>query len=182
MSDQPLNTRADLLAYLGGLGIDVVTREHRPAHTVADLMELADDLPGTHCKNLFLKDKKGQLWLAVLPAERDIDTKDLRRRIGAAHLSFGRPETLMEALGVQPGAVTPFAALNDPDGHVRVVVDASLMTAAVLNFHPLDNRATTAIAPADLRRFLDAAGHAPLVIDLDAELDAGMDGPPPEKV
>lgn len=161
-------TRADLLAFLENLGIRAVTHEHPPVFTVEDNKALRGDLPGLHCKNLFLKDKKDQLWLAVLPEDRAVDTKDLRRRIGAAHLSFGRPDALMAALGVEPGAVTPFAVLNDGAGAVRVVLDKAVTAAEVANFHPLDNAATTAIRPADLLKFLQATGHPPLVVDLDA--------------
>ena len=124
-------------------------------------------LPGAHCKSLFLKDKKGALWLVVAIEDRRLDLKALARLIGAARLSFGSAERLARHLGVVPGAVTPFAVINDGAGAVRLVVDAALMAADLANFHPLSNDATTAIAPADLLRFAEATGHAPVVIDLD---------------
>jgi Ala-tRNA(Pro) deacylase len=123
-------------------------------------------MPGGHCKSLFLKDKMGQLWLVVALEDRAIDMKDLRRRIGAAPLSFGKPELLADALGVEPGAVTPFALVNDPEHRVNVVLDAEMMTHDPLNYHPLTNTATTAIAAADLLAFIADCGHEARVVDL----------------
>lgn len=157
---------APLFARLSALGIETVTRAHAAVHTVDDNRRLRGDLPGGHCKNLFLKDKKGQVWLVVALEDRAIDMKALKARIGAAHLSFGQPELLADVLGVSPGSVTPLALLNDTDRRVRVVLDAGLFDFAVVNFHPLVNTATTAIAPADLVRFIEACGHAPAVVDL----------------
>lgn len=166
-------TRDDLLFRLKDLGIEARTTDHPPVFTVEESKALRGDLPGVHCKNLFLKDKKGQLWLVVLPEDRAVDMKDLKRRIGSAHLSFGRAETLIEVLGVEPGSVTPFAAINDDAGQVRVVLDRALTTAEWVNFHPLVNSATTTIKPADLTRFLEAVGHAPAIADMDSPAPEG---------
>ncbi|MCP5367770.1 MAG: prolyl-tRNA synthetase associated domain-containing protein [Hyphomicrobiales bacterium] len=154
-------TPEQLLARLDELGLATQTHRHPPVYTVDEAKALRGDLPGGHCKNLFLKDKKGELWLVVADEDRPIDLKALRHLIGAGHLSFGKPDLLMEVLGVEPGAVTPFALINDTGTRVNVVLDDAMMAAGVLNFHPLDNAATTAIAPADLEAFIRACGHAP---------------------
>ncbi|TVR83938.1 MAG: prolyl-tRNA synthetase associated domain-containing protein [Rhodospirillales bacterium] len=159
-------TEADLMTFLAGLGITTETVRHPPVFTVEEAKTLRGDLPGTHIKNLFLKDKKGRLWLVVVDEDRPMDLKDLRRRLGAAPLSFAKPDVLADVLGVEPGSVTPFAALNDTTGAVTVVLDAAVMAGDRLHCHPLINTATTAIAPDDLHRFLRACGHDPLVIDL----------------
>ncbi len=159
-------TPEDLLRRLDELKIDATTHRHPPVFTVEENKRLRGTLPGTHIKNLFLKDKKGALWLVVTLEDRAIDMKDLRRRLGAAQLSFGRPEVLREALGIDPGSVTPFAVINDPDGRVTVVLDRDLMEAETVNCHPLSNDATTAIAPEDLLRFLEACGHEPRIMAL----------------
>jgi Ala-tRNA(Pro) deacylase len=87
--------------------------------------------------------------------------------IGASgRLSFGSADLLRAALGVEPGSVTPFAAINDPDGRVSVTLDASLMAFERVNFHPLINSMTTTIAREDLMRFLQATGHDPRVLAL----------------
>lgn len=155
-----------LIAFLDGLGIATTTRRHPPVHTVEEAKALRGDIPGAHCKNLFLKDKKDQLWLVVALEERAIDLKSLDKKIGAARLSFGKAELLREVLGVEPGSVTPFALLNDRDRRVRVVLDRGMMEQRPLNYHPMHNAATTTIAPEDLTRFLAATGHKPLIVDL----------------
>lgn len=159
-------SRADLLAFLDQLGIASRTFEHPPVATVAANKALRGALPGAHTKNLFLKDKKGGLWLVVALEDRSIDLKTLRVILGAPPLSFARPEILVQVLGVQPGSVTPFAVINDRDGLVRVVLDAEMMAFDLLNFHPLENTATTALAPADLLGFLAAVNHPPQILPL----------------
>jgi Ala-tRNA(Pro) deacylase len=158
----------DLFARLDALGIETRTHDHPPLFTVEDSKRLRGDLPGGHCKNLFLKDKRGDLFLAVVLEDRRIDLKRLSRRIGARNLSFARSELLEEVLGLTPGGVTPFAAINDAAGRVRILLDRAMLDRAPLNYHPLTNDRTTAIAPGDLVRFLEATGHRPEIVDFDA--------------
>ena len=160
-------TPESLFRALADLGIETVTHTHPPLKTVEDSKALRGDLPGGHCKNLFLKDKKGQLWLVVTLEDRPVDMKDLKQRIGSAHLSFGRAELLAEVLGVAPGAVTPFALINDRAGQVNVVLDADMMALDLLNYHPLVNTMTVAIRPGDLRAFIRWTGHAAAEIALE---------------
>ncbi len=157
----------DLFQRLDALGIETTTHRHPPVYTVAEAQEHCAHLPGAHCKNLFLKDKKGALWLVITRNDRPVDTKVLQKAIGAARLSFGKPDLLMEVLGVAPGSVSPFALLNDTERRVTVVVDAALWDADILNYHPLSNDATTAIGPADLARFMADCGHEPVTLDFD---------------
>jgi len=165
----PHHTPETLLALLAAMGIATTTVKHAPAFTVADALKLHDGaLPaGTNVKNLFLKDAKDQLWLVSAPFERQIDLKTLPAKIGSKRLSFGNPALLMETLGVIPGAVTPFAPINDTQRRVRVVLDAAMMRNARLNCHPLANDATTSIAAADLIKFLTVHHAAPLRVELD---------------
>lgn len=158
----------DLFRTLDELGIETETVRHPPVFTVEESKALRGDLAGAHTKNLFLKDKKGRLWLVVALEDRAVDLKDLRRRIGAATLSFGRADLLVEVLGIEPGSVTPFAVINDTDGRVQVVLDAGLLDHGRLNFHPLINAATTAISVDGLMTFLRATGHQPAIIDFSA--------------
>lgn len=162
--------RAGLMRRLDELGIATRTHEHPPLFTVEQSRALRGAIPGGHIKNLFLKDKKGALFLLVAEEEAEIDLKSLHRRLGSARLSFGRPELLDEVLGVRPGAVTPFAAINDPLGRVRLFLDTALRAFATINAHPLENVATTSIALDDLIAFLRATGHEPQWIDLAAPL------------
>jgi len=159
-------TREQLFEHLAGLGIETSTVEHPPAFTVEDSKAFRGELTGAHCKNLFLKDKKGDIWLVVSLEDRTIDMKDLRQRIGSNHLSFGKPELLMEILGIEPGSVTPFALINDVEHRVNVVLDAEMMAHDTLNYHPLVNNATTAIEPGDLIVFIRSCGHDPAIVEL----------------
>jgi Ala-tRNA(Pro) deacylase len=158
-------TRDDLTAMPSRLGIATTTVEHPPLFTVEDAMARRGEVPGAHTKNLFLKDKKDSVFLVVAPEEAAIDLKHLHQAIGATgRLSFGKPELLLEALGVTPGAVTAFAPINDPGCRVTVVLDATLAATQLVNCHPLVNTATTTIATIDLLAFLRATGHEPLIV------------------
>jgi Ala-tRNA(Pro) deacylase len=159
-----------LFARLDELGIACETHEHPPLYTVEQSRALRGDLPGAHIKNLFLRDKKRRMWLVTVLESRDIDLKALRQRIGAkGTLSFGNADLLMAHLGVIPGAVTPFAVINDRAGSVTMVLDAALQAGTVVNAHPLRNDRTSAIAAEDLVRFLEAEGHPPLILEIDSK-------------
>ncbi|MSO77181.1 MAG: prolyl-tRNA synthetase associated domain-containing protein [Alphaproteobacteria bacterium] len=159
-------TPDDLLARLEALGIAAPTHRHPPLRTVEESKQLRGELPGGHCKNLFLRDGNGGFWLVVTLEDRRIDLKWLAKRLGAGRFSFGKPEQLRDVLGVETGAVTPFAIANDPAGRVRLVLDSVMMATPVLNFHPLTNDATIMIAAIDLARFVADCGHEPLIFDL----------------
>jgi Ala-tRNA(Pro) deacylase len=155
-----------LFAHLEGLGIRTTTVQHPPVFTVEEAKALRGDLPGAHIKNLFLRNKKGDMWLVVAEESRPIDLKALGERLGTGRLSFGSPERLMRYLGVAPGAVTPFALINDREGQVRVAIDRAVLEQDPVNCHPLANDRTTAIAPQDLLAFIESSGHKPLILDL----------------
>jgi Ala-tRNA(Pro) deacylase len=165
-------TPDELFHRLDALGIAHRTYRHPPVFTVAEAASLRGELPGGHCKSLFLKDKKDGLWLVVALEERRVDLKRLAAALAAPRFSFGMPGLLYEVLGVRPGSVTPFALANDAAQRVRVVLDQGMLAYDPLNYHPLENDRTTAIAPADLLRFIAACGHRPLIVDLAASGDA----------
>lgn len=161
-------TPDELFRRLDALGIRHATRHHPPVHTVAEAgaAALRASLPGGHCKSLFLKDRKGGLWLVVALEHRRLDLKALAERLGAPRFSFASPALLQQVLGVSPGSVTPFALMNDTGGQVGVVLDADMLREEPLNYHPLVNTATTSISPGDLRRFIADCGHKPVVLDM----------------
>ena len=159
-------TREKLFERLAELDIKTQTVEHPAAFTVEQAKAHRGDITGAHAKNLFLKDKKGVLWLVVCLEDREINMKELKSKIGSAHLSFGKPDILMDVLGVEPGSVSPFTLLNDTENKVRVVLDQDMMASPIMNFHPLENTATTQISPDDLLAFIKSCGHLPDIVAL----------------
>jgi Ala-tRNA(Pro) deacylase len=154
----------ELFAFLDRLGIAHRTVTHPPLFTVEQSQALRGQIPGAHTKNLFLKDKKDALFLVVALEDAKIELKSLHRLLGATgRFSFGSADLLREVLGVEPGAVTPFGAINDTTARVTVVLDAGLMQHDTINCHPLVNTRTTSIAREDLVKFLEATGHLPRI-------------------
>jgi Ala-tRNA(Pro) deacylase len=159
--------RAKLFARLEELGIAATTIEHAPVFTVEESQGLRGTIPGAHTKNLFLKDKDGRMVLVVANEDTKVDLKALAKRLGFGRFSFGKPDLLMDVLGIEPGSVTAFALINEASsGLAAVVVDEVLMAFAEVNCHPLVNSATTRIATKDLIRFMEACGHVPRVVPL----------------
>ena len=157
-------TPDELFTALDALGIAHKTVKHPPVFTVEQASALRGQVPGGHTKNLFLRDKKYAIYLVVAPEDAAIDLKGLHRVLGAnGRFSFGASDLLREVLGVEPGAVTPFAAINDTDARATVVLDAAMMENETLNFHPLVNTMTTSIGRDDLVKFLQSTGHEPRI-------------------
>jgi Ala-tRNA(Pro) deacylase len=158
-------TPDDLFAFLDSLEIPHTTKTHPAVFTVSESESLRDEIPGGHTKNLFVKDKKDQYFVLTVEERASVDLKTVHKMIGASsRVSFGRPEMMMEYLGVAPGSVTVFGAINDTGVKVTVVLDEDLMKYEIINGHPLSNEATTSIGRDDLLRFLEATGHTPLVL------------------
>lgn len=157
-------TPDQLFAALDALGIRYTTVKHPPLFTVEQSQSLRGQIPGGHTKNLFLRDKKHAIYLVVTLEDADIDLKGLHRQLGAnGRFSFGASDLLREILGVEPGAVTPFGAINDTQGRATVVLDAAMMEHETLNYHPLVNTMTTSIRREDLVKFLESTGHIPRI-------------------
>ncbi|HLP67222.1 MAG TPA: prolyl-tRNA synthetase associated domain-containing protein [Rhizobium sp.] len=168
MTNSP-KTSDDLFRLLDELKIAHKTKHHPPVFTVAESVALRDEIPGGHTKNLFVKDKKDRYFLLTVEENAVVDLKTVHTILGASgRVSFGRPEKLMEYLGVIPGAVTVFGAINDTGHNVTFVLDSDLMNEDIINGHPLSNDATTSVARDDLLRFLEATGHTPLVLKVTA--------------
>ncbi len=161
--------REGLLCKLAELGIETTTVDHPALFTVHDSQLLRGEIAGAHTKNLFVKDRKNRYFLLVVEENAVVDLKTVHQIIGAqGKVSFGKPEALMELLGVEPGSVTILGAINDCDNKVTIVLDSDLAKQLVINAHPLTNEATTTIAVSDLLAFLDAIGHKPQVLKISA--------------
>jgi Ala-tRNA(Pro) deacylase len=154
-----------LFALLDQLGIRITTHSHDKVFTVADSAKVKADMPGGHTKNLFMKDKAGQLVLVSALHSSTLPLNQLHKALGTQRLSFTDAPTLWDALGVTPGSVTAFALMNDKPKSVRFVADAALLAHETLNFHPLRCDMTTAISRHDFLAFAEATGHGVTSID-----------------
>ena len=162
-----MQTEPELLAFLAALDIAVEAIDHPPVFTVEEARSLRGAIPGAHSKNLFVKDKKGRLFLLVARESAVIDLKHVHEKIGGqGRVSFGSADLLESVFGVKPGSVTPFGAINDKARHVTIVLERELMDHQRLNFHPLINTRTIGLSRAGLLKFLAATGHEPLIISL----------------
>lgn len=168
----PAWDRDRLLAWMAAEGVAQTTHDHPAVFRVDEGHELKAAMPGAHTKNLFLKDKKGRLWLVSARQDTVVDLKRLPKTIGSDRLSFGAEGLLYESLGLTPGSVTALGLVNDPEHRVTFVLDRALWDADLVNFHPLTNTATTTLPQADFRRFLALLGREPVVVDFNLLTDA----------
>lgn len=160
--------RTDLLEFLKTNAIAQETVTHPPFFTVEDGRAFKQTMPGGHSKNLFVKDKKGALFLAVAHCDTAVDLVGLGRALGAkGRLSFGKPDLMEATLGVTPGSVTPFSLINEnAQALTKVIVDKALFNFDKVWFHPLENTASTGIRPTDLIKFITLQGFEPVAMDL----------------
>jgi Ala-tRNA(Pro) deacylase len=162
-------TAEQLFSFLDRLGIAHQTTPHPAFFTVEEGRQWHDKIPGLPCKNLFLRDKQGNFWLVVMPAEKRADLGRIARNTGAVKLSFANPELLFDVLSLTPGAVTPFALLNDAQKRVKVVLDQDMLDSEQVNYHPLHNEASTTLRSADLVKFIKALEYEPIITDCGQE-------------
>lgn len=166
MSPHPYRTA--LFEKLDTLGISHTTHEHKAVFTVEESADIKAGLPGGHTKNLFLKDKNGVFFLICALGDTQVPVNKLHRVFNCKRLSFGKPEPLLEHLGVTPGSVTFFAIMNDRENQVKLILDKALFAHDIVNFHPMENTATTAIASGALIIFAKSADHDPVIVDFSA--------------
>lgn len=165
MNKSPPTSPEALLKTLQSLDIPYKIYNHAPIFTVEEGQHLKAEIPGTHCRNLFLIDKKKRMILITAANETTIDLKNLQERLNYARLSFASKTRLWDYLGIYPGAVTPFCAINDHDHQVKMILDSTMMNAEQINVHPLDNAMTIGLAPTELLRFYTHTGHTPEILD-----------------
>ncbi len=147
-------------ARLQELGIAYQRHEHPPVATVEEAEAHWADIDATHCKNLFLRNQKGNRhYLFVLMHSKKADLRKVAEQIGDGKLSFASPERLLTHLGLTPGSVSPFGLIHDREHAVRVVLDRDLQAAERVSFHPNINIATYVITREDFDKFLAACGN-----------------------
>jgi Ala-tRNA(Pro) deacylase len=155
-----------LMEQLKALDIEFTLYHHEAVYTVEESDKVDADISGTHCRNLFLRDKKKKNYLVVLQNSTDVDMKKLPSVIGSDRLSFGSSDRLWENLGVRPGSVCPFSIVNDAENKVKILLDKSMMETDIVNYHPLLNTMTVGLKPADLIKFIESTGHEAHIVDL----------------
>ena len=163
----PPATPERVLDRLSELGVQHHTVRHAILRTVADSKTHRHDSEGGYSKNLFLRNKKGLMWLVTLHEDRLVDLRRLGTHIGAGRVSFASPQRLMRFLGVVPGAVTPLAVINDHDHQVATIIDSKLLQFDKVHFHPCDNSLTTTLSSDGLLSFMGDCEHVPQQIDFD---------------
>lgn len=170
MTDDLPTSPQQLLNMLDELGYETKTHEHEAVFTVEESEAVTAKILGGHTKNLFVKDKKDNFFLIVAGNHARISLNKVHELIGAqTRVSFGKPEKLMEYLGVKPGSVNAFAPLNDKENRVKVIIDEPLLENETINCHPLTNEMTTTISREDLLAFLEHINHKPMIVKLSTD-------------
>jgi len=142
------------------LGIGYTRHEHPPVYTVDEAKQYWQGIEGVHAKNLFLRNNKGnQHYLVVLEESKTADLMKLSMQLAAGKLSFASERRLMDHLGLETGAVSPFGLINDAQKAVKVVLDRDLAKAELVNFHPNVNTATVTLSYHDFEKFLSHCGN-----------------------
>lgn len=163
---QQAATASQVLAALEALGIEHQTVTHEPLYTVEQAQSVEYKDPGAHTKNLFLRNKKGRMFLAVIEHDRTVDLRGLRDmlQLPGGQFAFASTERMSQFLGVVPGSVTPLAAINDHSGKVQIIIDNDLLKQEWIYLHPCRNTHSTRLRTADLMKALEAWDHPPTIV------------------
>ncbi|MDO4766458.1 MAG: prolyl-tRNA synthetase associated domain-containing protein [Eubacteriales bacterium] len=153
--------------YLNENKIPFAIVEHAPAHHVSDLVDIKEPENSVGVKNLFLRDEKKQnFFLAVVPQEKRVDIKDIRRKINCKPLSFADADFLWQYLQVLPGSVSPFGILNDEKALVTVILDEELFGYDNIGPHPNDNTKTLWLSPFAIKEMIEKNGNPLFIIPI----------------
>jgi Ala-tRNA(Pro) deacylase len=159
----------DIYAFLDQHHIPYTRQDHPPVYTTEQAERLVPPLSGVHTKNLFLRDKKGKRYfLLVVEAAKNINLKNLATQIETSRLSLASPPRLIEHLGIEPGAVSILALVNDRECNVEVLIDRGIWNTDAWHCHPLVNTATLVIPLSGIKAFLSATGHTCHLVDVPA--------------
>ena len=154
----------ELQDYLGKQDIDYIQHEHPPVFTVEESKTLKQNIPGLHTKSLFLKTDKKNYYLVCMPAEKRLDIKSLRKKLGAKKLHFASPEELKAELNLTPGSVSIFGMIYAKSTHL--IIDREVWTADIVSFHPNINTATLEINREDLEKFYNSLKSEKEIMEL----------------
>lgn len=164
--------RGDSLVYktLSELNIQFEYHEHPAAPTVEEASKYWAGIDSTHCKNIFLRNHKGDKhYLVILEYRQAVNIHQLEKLLKQGKLTFASPQRMMKYLGLEPGSVSPFGLLHDTSNHVHLFLDENLQKAQRLSFHPNLNTASLIIGYNDFIRFLQWKGSGYEFINLTLE-------------
>lgn len=150
---------------LDSLNINYKLFRHEKVHTLSECAAIDLTIGGKHCKNLFLTTRNGgSLFMVLLAAHKQYRTADVSKQLGVSRLSFCTEETLCEVLHLKPGAVNPFALMQDTEKRVKLAIDADLKGDWEISFHPNSNEATVKLHYSDFECFLKYLNRLPIYI------------------
>jgi len=162
-----MNGPAELYSLLESLGITYQYHEHPEAPTVEEAMKYWAGIDSGHCKNIFLRNHKGNRhYLVILYYKCQLNILDLEQKLHQGKLTFASEKRLMQYLGLTPGSVSPFGLINDKSHHVHLFLDKNLLKQERFSFHPNINTASLIISREYFIRFLDHCGNSYEFIDL----------------
>ena len=142
------------------LSIQFEYHEHPPVATIDDAKIHWENYDSGRCKNIFLRNHKGDRhYLVILEYLRQLNMKDLEKRLKQGKLTFASDQRLKKYLGVEPGSVSPFGLINDTGKHVHLFIDQKLNDYERLTFHPNINTASLVITKTDFIKFLQYTGN-----------------------
>lgn len=156
-----MTRREAVINYLEQQHIPFEVHEHPPVPTVEEALPYWKDIDAVHCKNLFFRNHKGNRhFLVILDHRRQLNIKDLEQRLKQGKISFASPKRMERYLGLTAGSVSAFGIINDHENHVHIFLDARLLSADRISFHPNENNATFVISFASFKRFLESSGNS----------------------
>jgi len=151
----------ELYELLGKLSVVFEYHEHPPLATIEDAKIHWKNLDSGLCKNIFLRNHKGNRhYLVILEHLSQLNIHDLEKKLKQGKLSFASDQRLMKYLGISPGSVSPFGLINDREHQVHLFIDEKLNEFDRLSFHPNINTASLVIKKEDFLRFLDSMGNS----------------------
>jgi Ala-tRNA(Pro) deacylase len=155
-----MTDREKILSRLDELNIKYELTEHKALFSMDEYDEAGINGNDEICKNLFLRDYKGNRhMLVVLRGSKSADLVLIRNEINSSRPSFASDERMKKHLNVTTGSVSPLGIINDVNDAVEVYFDRDLKDAVRLGFHPNDNTATVFMSFADINRYIESTGH-----------------------
>src|SRR5665647_3883978 len=153
--------QVELYQLLEKLEIQFEYHEHPPLATIEDAKIHWKNYKSGRCKNIFFRNHKGDRhYLVVLEHLRQLNIRDLEKRLKQGKLTFASDVRLKKYLGVEPGSVSPFGLINDTEKHVHLFIDEKLKESERLAFHPNVNTASIVVSKSDFLKFLEYTGNS----------------------